>query len=115
MKLRRIMTLELVLVAYDTPDDKRRRKMAETLEGFGDRLQWSVFECWVLPGELDRLIRTLKRIADEFRDRLAIIPINRTTMKSTTHLGTSSWQEPPPFRLIGDFELPQRATKSPTI
>jgi CRISPR-associated protein Cas2 len=104
MKLRRAGGFELVLVAYDTPDDKRRRKMAETLEGFGDRLQWSVFECWILPGDLPRLIRTLRTIAHEFQDRLAIIPINRAAMSATTHMGSSSWQEPPPFRLIGDFE-----------
>jgi CRISPR-associated protein Cas2 len=33
------------LVCYDICDDKRLRKVARVLEGFGARLQYSVFEC----------------------------------------------------------------------
>lgn len=44
------MTLEqLWVVAYDSPNNKRRRKLAKLLEGYGERLQWSVFECRLHP------------------------------------------------------------------
>lgn len=33
------------LVSYDISDPKRLRRVARTLEGFGVRLQYSVFEC----------------------------------------------------------------------
>ena len=33
------------LVSYDVCDPKRLRKVARVLEGFGTRLQYSVFEC----------------------------------------------------------------------
>jgi len=33
------------LVSYDVRDPKRLRRVAKTLEGFGVRLQYSVFEC----------------------------------------------------------------------
>ena len=33
------------LVSYDISDPKRLRKVARSLEGFGVRLQYSVFEC----------------------------------------------------------------------
>jgi len=33
------------LVSYDICDPKRLRQVARTLEGFGVRLQYSVFEC----------------------------------------------------------------------
>ena len=33
------------LVAYDICDDKRLRRVAKAVEGFGVRLQFSVFEC----------------------------------------------------------------------
>ena len=39
------------LVSYDIPDTKRRTKLAKTLEDFGDRVQYSVFEC-ILDGVL---------------------------------------------------------------
>ena len=33
------------LVSYDVCDPKRLRRVARALEGFGTRLQYSVFEC----------------------------------------------------------------------
>ena len=33
------------LVTYDIPDTKRRTRLAKILEDFGDRVQYSVFEC----------------------------------------------------------------------
>ncbi len=33
------------LVSYDICDPKRLRRVAKILEGFGTRLQYSVFEC----------------------------------------------------------------------
>lgn len=33
------------LVSYDIADPKRLRRVAKVLEGFGVRLQYSVFEC----------------------------------------------------------------------
>jgi len=34
-----------VVVAYDISDDRRRERVAKILEGFGERVQYSVFEC----------------------------------------------------------------------
>ena len=33
------------LVCYDIADDKRLRKVFKLMRGFGDHLQFSVFEC----------------------------------------------------------------------
>ncbi len=37
------------LVCYDICDDKRLRKVFETMRGFGDHLQYSIFECQFTP------------------------------------------------------------------
>ena len=34
-----------VVVSYDITNDRRRLKVMKTLEGFGERVQYSVFEC----------------------------------------------------------------------
>ncbi|MFN3346423.1 MAG: CRISPR-associated endonuclease Cas2 [Candidatus Bipolaricaulaceae bacterium] len=34
-----------VVVAYDIADDRRRERVAKILEGYGERVQYSVFEC----------------------------------------------------------------------
>jgi CRISPR-associated protein Cas2 len=54
---------QLWIIAYDSPCDKRRRKMAKVLKGYGERLQWSVFECRLQPHQLQRLRQALERIA----------------------------------------------------
>ena len=53
---------QLWVIAYDSPCDKRRRKMAKLLKGYGERLQWSVFESRLQPHQLQRLRQGLERI-----------------------------------------------------
>ena len=60
----------LVVISYDISDDKRRDAAAERLLGWGERVQESVFECWLTEGELRRLIRQLEAMIDERTDRL---------------------------------------------
>ncbi|WP_146134519.1 CRISPR-associated endonuclease Cas2 [Aphanothece minutissima] len=55
---------QLWVIAYDSPSNKRRRKLAKLLEGYGVRLQWSVFECRLQPHQLRRLRQGLDRIAE---------------------------------------------------
>ena len=33
------------IVVYDIPCNKRRKKISDLLEGYGQRVQYSVFEC----------------------------------------------------------------------
>ena len=43
------------LVSYDISDDRVRARLAHLLEGYGQRVQYSVFELWLTERELDRL------------------------------------------------------------
>lgn len=54
---------QLWVIAYDSPSNKRRRKLAKLLEGYGVRLQWSVFECRLQPHQVARLRQLLAIIA----------------------------------------------------
>lgn len=56
--------LQWLVVSYDITDDKRRTKVMKTLNGYGQRIQYSVFECEVRPAqvrELQQRIRSLIR------------------------------------------------------
>lgn len=55
------MRESLVVICYDIADNRRRRHVAEYLEGWGDRVQESVFECHLLPAQLK-----------EVRDHIAV-------------------------------------------
>ena len=53
----------LLVISYDITDDKRRNNIASELKNFGQRVQKSVFECYVnnddavvLKGRLERII-----------------------------------------------------------
>ena len=35
----------MYVVSYDITSDRLRNKIAKTLEGYGTRIQYSVFEC----------------------------------------------------------------------
>jgi CRISPR-associated protein Cas2 len=51
-----------VVIAYDIEDDKRRKKISELLEGYGIRVNYSVFEVKIKKNELKFLIEELKEI-----------------------------------------------------
>lgn len=56
------MTEVYVVVAYDIPDDRRRTKVAKVLEGYGERLQYSVFECRLTKVQYLRLREGLREL-----------------------------------------------------
>ncbi len=52
---------QLVVVAYDISDNKRRKKVSDLLEEYGIRVNYSVFECFITGARL----KTLKMKAVE--------------------------------------------------
>lgn len=63
------------LICYDIPSDSVRDKVAKWLDGYGDRIQDSVFEA-DLDGELtDRMWAGLLRLVDGKTDQIALVPI----------------------------------------
>lgn len=60
------------LVCYDIQRDAARARAAKVLSGFGTRVQFSVFECWLAPRELRRLKRALQRVAAAPADRIEV-------------------------------------------
>mgnify|MGYP001613998057 FL=1 len=63
------------LVSYDIPDTKRRTKLAKTLEDFGDRVQYSVFECILDNKLLDKMVKRIHKIAKAEDDSIRIYSI----------------------------------------
>lgn len=53
-----------ILVCYDITDDRRRTRVAKTLESFGDRVQYSVFVVDGTPVALNRMRRAVEHVAD---------------------------------------------------
>lgn len=76
-----------IVVAYDIPDDKRRTKVMKTLEGYGQRVQYSVFECEVRPADLERLKERLRTLVDKKQDDVRFYPLCESCLRKVTLLG----------------------------
>ena len=50
------------VVCYDIPDDRRRTKIGKILEGYGSRVQWSVFECDLTEKQMQKLKEKLAKV-----------------------------------------------------
>lgn len=64
--------VHLYLVAYDVPDDRRRSRIASTLQAFGLRVQYSVFLVEVAPVKRARLERALMSVINTTEDSVII-------------------------------------------
>jgi CRISPR-associated protein Cas2 len=60
----------LVVLAYDIADDTRRRRAARLCEQRMLRVQESVFEAWLTPAELQRILHGLLREIDPAADQI---------------------------------------------
>ncbi len=62
----------LVVVSYDIVDDKKRTQLAKKLLNFGQRVQYSVFECDLNKKQLDQMKKQALKCVDPHEDSLKI-------------------------------------------
>lgn len=78
---------QLWVIAYDSPSDKRRRKLAKLLEGYGVRVQWSVFECRLRQEEILTLRQRLLQLLHPGRDSVRLWPVPEQSCARIVNLG----------------------------
>ncbi len=64
-----------VLVCYDIADDKRLAKVLKTMKGFGDHLQFSIFECQFTQTDLLQCRHRLGQIIDHRKDQVLFVDL----------------------------------------
>lgn len=92
------------LVCYDVREPSRLRKTAKLLEGVGQRMQYSVFRCWLTTSQMHKLRWELTQIL-ESEDDLLLIPLCTQCVEGmeTTHTSTNKpkWPDSPdPFQIL---------------
>lgn len=70
----------LYVIAYDIPSDKRRKKVADLLEGYGKRVQYSVFECILSEKKYLELQHRLRPRLNLEEDSVRMYPLSRHTL-----------------------------------
>jgi len=63
------------LVAYDVRDPKRLRRVHKTMTGYGDALQFSVFQCRLTAAEKQRMISDVSDVIHHKEDRILVVDL----------------------------------------
>jgi CRISPR-associated protein Cas2 len=77
----------LYVVTYDTPCPKRRTKLANLLSAYGQRVQYSVFECRLKPQEFRELRDQLRKVVKLSEDSVRMYPLSGHTLGQVELLG----------------------------
>lgn len=85
----------LVLVSYDVKTSekggqRRLRRIAKTCKDYGQRVQFSVFECNVDPGQWALLRARLIKEIDEMKDSLRFYFLGANWRGRVEHVGVKS-------------------------
>lgn len=88
------------LVSYDIRDERRLRKVAKLLQGYGTRLQYSVFRCYLSDRDLERLRWELTRIMDKEDDLLFVGLCEGCVARTRAANPDGQWPEEPPNFVI---------------
>ena len=71
------------VVSYDISDDKKRSKVAHILEDYGQRVQYSVFECLLEPEQLKKMKSAVERVIKPRKDRVRYYFICQKCLKKS--------------------------------
>ncbi len=82
----------MVLVSYDVATSdragaKRLRQVAKICVNHGQRVQYSVFECIVDPGQWVRMRQQLINVIDEAQDSLRFYFLGANWRRKVEHIG----------------------------
>lgn len=90
----------LVVVVYDIPDDKRRTKLSNFLEGYGRRVQFSVFECFLSLEEMRELYQKVQRLVKPDEDNVRFYWISEEAVSRVLTIGAQGPEPPPKYYVI---------------
>ncbi len=88
------------VIAYDVVDDRRRTRIMKLLKGFGFHAQKSVFECYLTPEQLQRLLRRLKKEMDEEMDNIRVYGLTLEQVDQVTVLGRGELPRPVEIKIV---------------
>lgn len=84
----------LITVSYDIVDDKQRTRLAKKLLNFGQRVQYSVFECNLTKKQIAEMKKQLLPLLDKEQDSLRIYRLCDTCRKQIESFGVKkSWDD----------------------
>jgi CRISPR-associated protein Cas2 len=88
------------LISYDISNDRRRLKTARCLEALGERVQFSVFEVYLTPVELEKALRKMNKLLKPADDSLRIYTLCESCRGKVRTLGLGKVTPPPGVTIV---------------
>ncbi len=93
--------MALIVISYDIQADKRRLKLAKLLEGFGARVQRSVFECDLTPSQFAKLhLRIHKLMVPDAGDSVRIYRLCADCVTRVEIIGSGEIESTPDVFIV---------------
>jgi CRISPR-associated protein Cas2 len=89
-----------VVVSYDIPDNKRRSRVAKVLEGYGYRVQKSVFECELSPELYERMKKRLEKRIKPDQDSIRYYYLCQNCLGKVAFSGLGQVMREKPFFVV---------------
>ena len=78
----------LYVVSYDIADDARRVRVHATLRNYGTRVQYSVFECDLAPGQVEELQGRVAHLVHADEDNVRYYRLCKDCIAQTVVVGS---------------------------
>lgn len=93
--------MSLYIISYDITPDKRRTKIAKLLEGFGSRVQLSVFECDLSTQQFKQLrTRMGKLLQPQEGDNVRVYRLCVGCIETVEIIGTGALETTPDVFIV---------------
>ena len=89
-----------VVVAYDIPQNKRRTKVMKMLEGYGEHVQESVFECDLKASTYGQMLARLRDLVNLEQDNICLYHLCLGDKRRVEHWGVNRG-----VQMIKDFKI----------
>ncbi|MBE0426920.1 MAG: CRISPR-associated endonuclease Cas2 [Nitrospirae bacterium] len=89
-----------VMVSYDIKDDGIRRKIQKIIEGFGERVQYSVFECRISESQYRELKKKVISVMDKDSDSIRFYKICNFCSRRVEYQGNGKIAEEDFFFMV---------------
>ena len=88
-----------IVITYDISNTKKRNKVATLLEGYGFRVNYSVFELDIKPYKLNELLEELKEFMDS-SDSIRVYTFSADTVAKSFELNSRFSN---PFEVVSSY------------
>ena len=90
---------EIVVVIYDIADARRLQRVAKLCRAYGHRVQKSVFEMRLRPGQIEKLQAEMRTLIDVHTDRVRYYRICGNDYPDIALEGIATVVEHPPYHV----------------